>query len=226
VTRLLNAPVLYGPARGHRFPVPRSLRRVIEVALGRYEIETARFLKAALRDADVFYDVGAATGYFSRFALHTMRHGTVVAVEPNPDAIARLKRLPIRVVPVAVGNEEAQATLFLRPGEDPRLARAVPRLADGVALATPEPIVVPVRTLDGLDLPLPDVMKIDVEGSEADALEGARRTLGHVQALVVECHSMPLLRDVLSVILDAGFDRVRVTEGGDYVGPVSVMALR
>jgi hypothetical protein len=43
-------------------------------------------------------------------------------------------------------------------------------------------------------------------------------------AAAVECHSMPLLRDVLDLFLGFGYERVEVTRGGDHVGPPTVLA--
>ena len=48
----------------------------------------------------------------------------------------------------------------------------------------------PTRTLDSvvqeLNLPLPDVVKIDVQGCEIDILKGAQKTLAHAKYLIVE----------------------------------------
>jgi FkbM family methyltransferase len=192
--------------------------------LRNYEPEVTRFLRAHLRHASVFYDVGAANGQFSRLALRTMNKGIVIAFEPNPAAVPALERLAVQVVPVAVGAKDGDTTLELRPGAYARLAGTVAR----TAFQTPasQTISVPMRALDSLDLPHPDVVKIDVEGSELDVLEGGRRKLESTLALAVECHSVPLLRDVLAFVVECGYFPVSVTRGGDYIGPPAVLASR
>ena len=67
--------------------------------LRRYEPEISSFLRAQLRDAHVFFDIGAATGRYSRLGLKVMKQGTMVAFEANPDARGQLERLNIEVMP-------------------------------------------------------------------------------------------------------------------------------
>ncbi len=223
----VSIPVLLGPGRGHRFSA-QGLRTSAQIALGRYEHPVGPFLRAGLADQQVFVDVGAHTGYFSRMALQVMPSGAqVIAFEPDAfcrqqlQSVAAAPRLVVRAD--ALGDVDASGTLMSKPGSCSRLEETAP--GDGGTAHAVE-----VRTLDALvasgEVPQPGVMKIDVEGAELAVLAGARATLADVQTLVVECHSMPLLRDVLGVVLEAGFGLVRTTEGGDRLGPPTVLARR
>jgi len=197
---------------------------------GRYERPVARFLQENLRTSGVFFDVGAYTGYFTRIALRVMpQDGRVVAFEPDRNCQKKLKaighsqRVTLRVE--AIGNVDDAGTLVSSPGVCSRLADAMP-LSNRRGNAS----TIEVRTLDDLvrkgAVPQPDTMKIDVEGSEMAVLSGASDVLSGVQALAVESHSMPLLRDVLDFLLDSGYGWIRVTAGGDYLGPPTVLARR
>ena len=83
--------------------------------------------------------------------------------------------------------------LELRRGDCPRVEQ---NRAHTAVVTEARLVSVPVRSLDSLQLPRPHVIQIDVEGAELDVLEGGKGTVALASALVVECHSMPLLRDV------------------------------
>lgn len=224
-----SIPVLIGPGRGHRF-APEGVRTTLALMAGRYERPVARFLQENLRTSGVFFDVGAHTGYFTRLALRVMpQDGRVVAFEPDRNCLRKLKAIGqaqrVTLRPEALGRVNASGTLVSRPGACSRLVDAMPLSNSGATQSTTE-----VRTLNDLlregAVPQPDTMKVDVEGSEMAVLSGASDVLPGVRALVVESHSMPLLRDVLDFVLGSGFAWVRVTAGGDHLGPPTVLARR
>lgn len=65
---------------------------------------------------------------------------------------------------------------------------------------------VPVLTLDGLDLPRCDLIKIDVEGMELSVLRGARQTLKRLQPVVYLENNGPTgAPDVVALLLDLGY---------------------
>lgn len=137
-----------------------------------------------------FWDVGANVGFFSLLAARL--GGTVHAFEPvreNVEVLAGNIRENglndrIHVHPVAVAAEPGRASLLVV--EDPSWSHLADR---GRHPRTREEVDVEVVTLDGLELSPPDVVKIDVEGSEIDVLEGMRRTIErHRPAVVCELH--------------------------------------
>jgi FkbM family methyltransferase len=228
-----EARVLLGPAKGHRFELasPSPLYRMRNrgsVALGRYEPKVTAFLAERLRSCQVFFDIGAHTGYYTRIALSLMAaDGKVIAFEPDPKAAIRLRqtfsdpRLSVRSE--AAGREDHDAVLEWRQG-------LASRVRDE-SIAGPgykKRADVRVRSLDGLvdadQVPPADLVKVDVEGGELLVLEGMSRMLQNRPAAVVECHSMQLLHDVLSVFINHGYDHLVVTHGGDRVGPPTVLA--
>ncbi len=229
-----EARVLVGPGRGHRFELPSHslLRRMWNwrsVALGRYEPEVTAFLAERLRPARVFFDVGAHTGYYTRIALKLMdAESRVVAFEPDHDAAARMRRTlggaRLAVREEAVGREDHYAVLERREGVVARI-RGESIAGTGYAQSTAVRVCSLDRLLAAEELPPPDLLKVNVEGGELLVLEGMCRLLEQQRpAMAVECHSMPLLRDVLELLIDHGYDHLRVTRGGDGVGPPTVLA--
>lgn len=120
----------------------------------------------------VVFDIGAHRGHYAE----TFRElgATVVAVEPNPVRADEIRRhFPgITVVQAAVGAEPGTATLNI--GADDQHSTLSKQWAATHPERWTETITVPVTTLDVLieTHGVPALVKIDVEGYEADVLRG------------------------------------------------------
>jgi hypothetical protein len=90
-----------------------------------YEFGTLSQFARLLRDGGVMVDIGAHVGLYSLVAARRVgRDGFVVAVEPNPNNLVRLRRnialnafTNIRVVDAALGAAPGRATFHL-PSEE------------------------------------------------------------------------------------------------------------
>ncbi len=160
-----------------------------QVRRGRWEPAVVRELSRALRPGDVFFDLGAYVGPFTLLASRLVGpSGRVVAFEPDPRTRDVLERnlaanavTNVTVVPCAVGDH-AGTVRFLASGDS---AGRVGDTGD---------VEVPQVTLDGWCAEhglQPTVMKVDIEGGEAGALDGSAAVRG-VRALVLEVHEPPL----------------------------------
>ena len=161
-----------------------------ELVRGVVEIPVQEAFRRTVGPGSVVWDVGANLGYFSLLAA---RLGALVhAFEPVPESAARVRanvaanRLDdrVRVHEVAVGAAAGRRPfLVVRDASWSHLADR------GRHAATREEREVEVVRLDDLDLSPPDLVKIDVEGSEGAVLEGAARVLReHHPVLIVELH--------------------------------------
>jgi len=203
-----------GPARGLIYPISLPLDKAIWA--GTYESDLASAAAAGINQGDVCYDVGAYRGFFSGvFALAGA--GQVIAFEPFPDNYAQLQRLaasnPQLPLRIALGGEEGMAEFSVMPDS------SMGKLA-GSSFQSDAPrasvLQVPLRTLDGLisenGYPPPQLIKIDVEGAEADVLEGAMKTLQIVRPLLfIEAHSRELANRCTELLEGLGYN-VRVFE--------------
>lgn len=158
--------------------------------LGTTEPELQDFLAAELSAGDVFYDVGANVGFFTLVASRAVGPtGRVVAFEPMARAAELLRRNAennalhhIEVVQAAVAGHVGEANFT--DGESSLSGRLTDE-SSGVST--------PVITLDhacsDLGLPVPSIVKLDIEGAEVDAVAGMSHVLATASpTLLIEVH--------------------------------------
>jgi FkbM family methyltransferase len=160
---------------------------VLDYALARAEYETAEmnFVQRFLRPGMTVLDLGAHHGLYSLLAAKCVgSRGRVVAFEPSPRERVRLQRhlklnvgLNVEVQPFALGAQAGTADLYLvQNGQDGCNSLRPPAVAEPTTR-----VAVPVRKLDDelrrLGCRHVDFIKLDVEGGELGALEGAAEVL-------------------------------------------------
>lgn len=180
-------------------------------AQGAWDIEATEALAPLIRPGDTFLDVGAHIGWFSMVAAS--RGARVIAVEPVPEHAALVRKnaeingyaVDVRVrAAVGAGGSRAMVLDARNPGGA--------STTDG-----PGDIVVAGATLPAmLGETLPDVIKLDIEGDEFEALSapGMDRMLRH--ARVVLCERRPGAADPLGLLRAAGFSLACVNQRGTY----------
>lgn len=130
------------------------------------EIEIAR----RERRPFVFVDVGANVGLFSLFvAAHAGANARILAVEPEPGNMARLRRnlefnpgLPITPIPVALSDEAGHVSIV--PDDRDRGGARLGTPGHPAATQVPATTLSELLTREGVAAV--DALKIDVEGSE------------------------------------------------------------
>ena len=158
--------------------------------------------KAALRPGMVVLDVGASFGLYSLAAARAVGpSGRVIAFEPAAETASALRehlRLNgveerVEVIEAAVSGRTTVETFWQQ--ETSFVASLVETATHQEAAKSSTPLEtrhVPAVTLDDFCRKRrlePDVLKIDVEGAEADVLRGAREILERRRAVVfLETH--------------------------------------
>ena len=189
-----DAVILRGVGQGLRFNVAGSHSAFI---LGTHEPEVQELLESVLRPGMTYYDVGANVGFFATIAARLVGpSGRVVCFEPLPENSRQIEHngrlngfsnIATRCEALGGSNRTNVFNTSAEPtwGMLSTVGKA-PEQASGQ-------ITVEVRTLDSLcaagALPSPDLIKMDIEGAEAEALEGGFETLTAVRPLlVIELH--------------------------------------
>ncbi len=144
------------------------------------------------------FDLGANVGFFSLKAATACRDGRVYAFEPNPD---NFRRLEWNLVQNATTNVVAMQKAA---GSMPGPACFIPTASSTTghlefSAASSEGFSVEVTTLTEVveqeRIETLNLLKLDVEGAEAEVLRGAARILERVERVAMEYHSDTLLLD-------------------------------
>jgi FkbM family methyltransferase len=177
--------------------------------------DRSRAIHQYLKPGDTFWDIGAHVGWFSVFASHIVgRTGRVLAIEPAPEAYAKLKaNLHLRPIAIAincgVGNTEGMREFSAQgsatSGSFVPAVTAINAHYNDAAVTSRS---VEMRRVD--DLPgQPDLIKIDIEGFELEALRGAERILRQTRpTLIVEIHPPQL--ELCGGSAEAIYDLLRI----------------
>ena len=157
----------------------------VHTYLGTAELELARHVRRAATPGAVCFDVGGHDGWYAMI-FASLTGAPVVSFEADADAVARMRRNLSR-------NPSLQPLVEVRHemvGED-----TVDRLVSSG------------------EVPVPRLLKVDVDGGEVAVLTGAARVLAeHRPHVIVETHTPGLEHDCAELLAAAGYRPVVVTQ--------------
>ncbi len=179
----------------------------------------------------VVYDIGAHTGDYSLyFSRRVGPEGWVISFEPQPYSYAKLERnlrlnriRNVRPFPLALGRRRERKPIYMLPGMPTTASLAVEartrlRRQCGEAQVTPLD-----QLMNRHPLPVPDLIKIDVEGLEWEVLEGAGHCLSrHHPSLLIEIHGADRehkserTRQMAGYLTGLGYSLLHAESGVDF----------
>ncbi|MDO8541017.1 MAG: FkbM family methyltransferase [Opitutaceae bacterium] len=177
----------------HVIPFMSPEKGAFDFELYGWDVRELRFLRRFLQPGMTFVDLGAHHGLYSVLAAALVGPtGRVIAFEPAPASARRLRWHAtlngvnrIEVHRSALGARASTATLFVpQHGIDTVSSLRPPAVGGG---GPTHRIEVNVVSLDDFassrDLKEIDLVKLDVEGAEADVLDGAARVCANLAPL-------------------------------------------
>jgi FkbM family methyltransferase len=176
---------------------------------GEHETEVQNAICAAVRPGDVVYDIGSHVGTLALGVARLVGElGRVVAFDGDPDNTATLQESSLRnhletrltVVHAAVWSYSASPGIPFRRGGIRRSQGGVEANGRHPVTGTGEIINVPAVSLDDFIAtggPLPQLVKIDVEGGEYEVLcGGAGLFENHRPLIIAEIHHESAARQI------------------------------
>jgi len=188
---------------------------------GTYEDAYLRFLRSELRPGDTYIDVGGHIGLDAFVVAKAMGRGRVVCFEPSPDSAAKIRAGArrngfdfIEVVEMGLANESGTLVLRSDPAWHPGDSAVRSRYNEGDVVVE-APLVRFDDWIAKAGLDRMDVVKLDIEGCEHDALLGMRESLRRMRprCLIVEVGSIRLAQAgttaemIDQTLFDAGYER-------------------
>lgn len=195
--------ILSGPLRGKKWVVGASRHAYW---LGIYEKDKAKHFAGQILPGQVVYDVGAHVGYYALLAATRVGPaGHVWAFEPVPENFAYLQQhIELNHISnttcVQTAVADVSGTTHFRMGGTRSTGK----------LSTQGELAVSMLSLDDLvdrsqALP-PHVIKMDVEGAEIQALEGARNLLMRAHPKIyVATHSEALHKACMEFLMGMNY---------------------
>ena len=167
--------------------------------LGTYDYNNMNFVKQIVAEGTIFVDVGANIGSYTLIASE-QPGATVISLEPNPTAFAKLKRnveLNNRpnVVAINCGASSCRGFIYMTNNGSSPINQII-----NDHLSNRSTIEVSIDTVDGICAALyqtPTLIKIDVEGHELEVLKGATNCLSSAVACIVENGDQPVIADLM-----------------------------
>lgn len=210
----VTAPVLAGPLAGLRLELDPRVQA--DALLGRYEKILLEASLEALSPGDLAFDVGAHLGHVGLVLAQAVSPGgRVIMFEPDDGGRAGLERnltraasihsARVEVVGAAVGARAGSAPFA--PGSHTTRGRL-----DSSGAETVE-----VTTLDAATrrYGVPRLVKLDVEGGEVEALEGASNLLSRTTTtFAIEAHGDDRAAACRDLLCRAGYAVTRQREPG------------
>lgn len=192
--------------------IKNTIKMVFNIKTWNSDVDQQRLIP----DAEVIFDVGANIGQTTKTYRALFPHAGIWSFEPDPRTFQTLKNAigadpDTHLMNIALSDTAGCAELLL--GEGSLTNSLLQRTTD----ATKGTVTVACDTIDNVcfrrSIPFIDILKIDVEGAEAQVLRGAEFMLGHrlIRAIFVEVYfnevyaNMHLFNDLNKIIQGHGF---------------------
>ena len=190
------------------------IRPYMEIA-GTWEPNESSLLRSLIGPTTRFLDVGANVGYFSALAAQCAPNGSIDAIEPEPDLVSLLRLNLFALAPhatvwsLALGESRAVVALEVEsknPGNT--MVDSSSLRASRIAAMVRGDELFAGRTFD--------VVKVDVQGFEAEVLRGMEGIIRKCRRIAVVAeffpHALELRgtapREVLEAYRALGLDRL------------------
>ena len=197
---------------------PGELRNLDPAGRAQQEQKILELLMASVQEGDGVFDIGANVGFYTVFlALAVGAQGQVIAFEPNTESYQHLQDnlvlnavTNVRAFRKALGERSGEGRLY-QGQENADSSLVGPPLGKDLGHHLVN-IVAGDSFREAEKLPVPRVMKVDVEGYEYQVLQGLQSTLAQppCELLCCEVHPKFLPRGVtpegiLSFVKSLGF---------------------
>lgn len=194
---------------------PDAQLKYLKLGRRAFDQDLIEIAEAYLNETSHVWDIGANVGVFTFASAYIAKKGTVLSVEPDTWLVELLRttagfdeyaKTDVNIVPVAVSNKNGVASFMVasRGRASNALESAGGRSQMG---GVRELQCVPTMTLDTLldSFNVPNFVKIDIEGAELMALEGAKSLINDARPIFYIEVGLDVSEKVLRLFYEANY---------------------
>ncbi|MGD1712470.1 FkbM family methyltransferase [Dapis sp. BLCC M172] len=184
-----------------------------------YEVAELEFIRQNLKVSNpVIVDIGANTGNHLVYFAKIMQAAKVIPIEFHPEIIAALKRhisinqvsnIDLSKLGYAIGKNRGISFIKEHPAKDFCLTEIADNIINGTEVV--------VVTLDELIQEKVDFIKVDVQGTEIDALVGAKNLISTYQPDMLVEVAKNHIKDFRKFLEAVRYQTVKAFDHGRYV---------
>ena len=212
-------PILQGMLKGKKWIKGSSINGCW---LGTYELDKQVLFSKYIKPGNIVYDVGANAGFYSLLSsLLVSETGKVYSFEPLPANISYLKKHielnklgNVKVIEKAVSNKVS--TVRFNFGDN----RSAGHISNDGEI---EVETISIDEFISQGNPSPDIIKMDIEGAEYEALIGAKELLKRKKPVIfLATHSSEIRAKCLKLLAEFGYtitslDNKPIEESDEFV---------
>lgn len=197
------------------YVTPDAQLKYLKPGASAFDSKLLRVAQELVAPRCVVWDIGANVGVFALAAAGLIRDGSVLAVEPDLHLTSLIRRsiqrlspdaASVRSLAAAVSNADGVASLAI--SKRGRASNSLEEVGGRSQMGGVRHYVdVPTLTLDTLlgSFDAPQVVKVDVEGAEVLALQGAGRLLSEIRPILLIEVGQSQNREATRVLKDADY---------------------
>ena len=169
------------------------------------------------KEIRVVYDVGAHNGSWTNQVSRILKSADFYLFEPNKNHNFQLEKTGFKYFNDVLSDQKKTIEWFGVGGLGDSYFKESSQQFEKVS-----PIEIVTNTLNSyvadFKLPIPQVLKIDTQGSELDIIAGSSDFISSIKYVLLECPLIeynlgaPNIQKYLSTMVDLGFEPIDVTE--------------
>lgn len=182
--------------------------------------ERFTFWKEKGMNVKVIYDIGAHMGGWAREIMKVFPDAQLQAFEATTEFAEKMTDLSANMVLLGDENKEVgfyKNMIGIHTGNSIYLEKTI-YFTPQTAVIQPMNMVRLEDFMNAKNLPIPDLIKLDTQGSEIDILKGAPNLLGITKYIVIESslhvynHGSPMIEEVIIFMRGHGYDLIDMVE--------------
>lgn len=175
-------------------------------------------IEAGLKDLNIIYDIGAYKGSWTQeVSGYVPKETKFYLFEPNKEHNSDLSKTGHLFYNTVLSDKEKYVDFFSINGTGDSYYKE-----RSIHYKDTKPVTVKADTLDSFitnnNIPKPDILKIDTQGSELDILRGGMECLSNAKIVMLECSiqsynlGAPGIESVIEFMVNNGFTPHFITE--------------